>query len=547
MFAVPGWSVSADTLKAEVAKEPSGATAKSAGKKRKREAREPEVTVDNVAEVWERVIERKEDVRGIKPESKALSKETKKARRNRREGQGQSHDGQQQDAARFNDAAAKMSSPEDLGSKRRKRDSKQSEPAVRGQDKMVVAASAGRDFRGEKTVSRRSEDSENETQADVRGQKRKKRKPPSESKSKVQGDATPSLRLTPLQASMRAKLISARFRHLNEMLYTRPSAEALQLFKEDPAMFEDYHAGFRNQVSVWPENPVTGYISEVLKRSAGRPGSHYHLDKATNAEQDAKATLLPLPRTRGSCTIADLGCGEGRLAAALQKHLHKNNLRIMSYDLASPNKLVTRADMANLPLADGSVDVAIFCLALMGTNWLDFVEEAYRVLRWKGELWVAEIKSRFAGASAGIAVGVGKAGGGKGPVAHSVGARPKSSKIAGSAPAQADDAEILATQVDGVDRHHTTDVAPFVDVLRSRGFVLAGNGTEAVDGSNKMFVKMTFVKGAPPKRGKMAAVSAEMRPGSTGQPKKAFIPATDPEAEMRRERGVLKPCVYKIR
>ncbi|KAK1826020.1 methyltransferase-domain-containing protein [Podospora conica] len=62
--------------------------------------------------------------------------------------------------------------------------------------------------------------------------------------------------------------------------------------------------------------------------------------------------------------------------------------------------LITRPDIANLPLADGSVGVAVFCLALVGTNWLCCIEEAYRVLRWKGELWIAEIKSRFASPAA---------------------------------------------------------------------------------------------------------------------------------------------------
>ena len=51
-------------------------------------------------------------------------------------------------------------------------------------------------------------------------------------------------KLTPMQAAMRQKLISARFRHLNETLYTAPSADALQLFDANPEMFEDYHAGF---------------------------------------------------------------------------------------------------------------------------------------------------------------------------------------------------------------------------------------------------------------------------------------------------------------
>ena len=42
------------------------------------------------------------------------------------------------------------------------------------------------------------------------------------------------------------------------------------------------------------------------------------------------------------------------------------------------------------------MDAAIFCLALMGTDYGLFLEEACRVLRKDGFLWVAEVRSRFA-------------------------------------------------------------------------------------------------------------------------------------------------------
>ena len=45
---------------------------------------------------------------------------------------------------------------------------------------------------------------------------------------------------------------------------------------------------------------------------------------------------------------------------------------------------------------DGSTHAAVFCLALMGTDYGSFLEEAHRVLRVKGHLWIAEVRSRFA-------------------------------------------------------------------------------------------------------------------------------------------------------
>lgn len=38
-----------------------------------------------------------------------------------------------------------------------------------------------------------------------------------------------------------------------------------------------------------------------------------------------------------------------------------------------------------------SVDIAVFCLALMGTDYPLFLEEAHRVLKPQGLLWIAEV------------------------------------------------------------------------------------------------------------------------------------------------------------
>lgn len=358
-------------------------------------------------------------------------------------------------------------------------------------------------------------------------------KSPKQKQVAAPAQATP--KLTPLQASMREKLISARFRHLNETLYTKPSAQAFHLFEESPEMFQEYHEGFRRQVNVWPENPVDGYVADIIRR--GQP---------TRGKARAGPQLL---RTNGTCTIADLGCGDGKLAENLQAEKKKLRVEVLSYDLQSPSPHVTRADIANLPLHNGSVNVAIFCLALMGTNWLDFIDEAYRVLHWKGELWIAEIKSRFAPPAKG------KKGA---PVTHSVGNRQKTAlppkgKLSKEAKAEAQ-AELemarnaeLAVEVDGMDdRRQETDVSAFVAALQKRGFVLQGEGSDAVDLSNKMFVKMHFIKGAQPTVGKNVV---EEQGGRAGPNKRSGArPAAKKEDDNQvDENKILKPCVYKLR
>jgi ubiquinone/menaquinone biosynthesis C-methylase UbiE len=51
--------------------------------------------------------------------------------------------------------------------------------------------------------------------------------------------------------------------------------------------------------------------------------------------------------------------------------------------------------LEQVPLDDNSINVAIYCLSLMGTNYIDFLKEAHRVLRNGGALRIAEVKSRF--------------------------------------------------------------------------------------------------------------------------------------------------------
>lgn len=58
------------------------------------------------------------------------------------------------------------------------------------------------------------------------------------------------------------------------------------------------------------------------------------------------------------------------------------------------NERVLIADIAHLPLKSSTQDYAVFCLSLMGTNYIEFVREALRVLKDSGQLLIAEVESR---------------------------------------------------------------------------------------------------------------------------------------------------------
>ena len=159
------------------------------------------------------------------------------------------------------------------------------------------------------------------------------------------------------------ELKSSRFRWLNEMLYTSDSKSSFSYFKDNKQCFVDYHDGFKNQVEKWPKNPVDIFISELVKEK--------YKDKV----------------------IADLGCGEGNLELQIKKKDPER--KIYSYDIGKINEHVIQADIAHLPLENHSLDVAVFSLSLMSTNFLDHLIEASRKLKPNGLLFVAEVSSRL--------------------------------------------------------------------------------------------------------------------------------------------------------
>ncbi|CAK7563570.1 MAG: 25S rRNA (adenine645-N1)-methyltransferase [Sporothrix epigloea] len=674
MFAVPGWSVSADKLKPETLNKPApqvkgvkGVSTKGTGanatalfaepaaKKRKREnatkaapsTSGPQITTKNLAEMWERVIEKRDPSQrtegGAPPAKKSRRQKNSKPDIVLAEGPKMASvptptkTSQTQESSPVkpmsktakpaNTAEAKPVTTEEpsVSEKPTKKEKKERKDKKANMVEVSDIPNAKSTLKAEKTAK-----PEKGEQKEKNEKKQKKKdtvvaavgvKPKEQTSSKMTKAEkptsvtvappstastalaltlpSPGRKLTPLQASMRAKLISARFRHLNETLYTSPSAEALRLFGESPDMFHAYHEGFRQQVAVWPENPVDGYVAEVHRRAGrgesagkhgggrgdrggrggrgrggrgGRGGGHH-------ISRDPTDTL---PRTRGHCRLADIGCGDARLAASLAPDATSLRIEVLSFDLhADPNNpfITAAADASDLPVGPDSVDVAVFCLALMGTNWLTFVEEAYRILRWKGELWVAEIKSRFAGSTEMRArLKQKQQQNQKGPVSHSVGYRRKNGIKGGKKGGQdEDDPDAVAaaiSEVDGVDDSNSTgatDVSAFVQALRRRGFVLdesasadgdeqqpsksAGGKPPAVDLSNKMFVKLRFIKAAPPVVGKEEVMQA-LNGGRSGDARNSKKPSVfdddsdrniDPMADPALEAKILKPCVYKLR
>ncbi|XP_015917976.2 ribosomal RNA-processing protein 8 [Parasteatoda tepidariorum] len=154
------------------------------------------------------------------------------------------------------------------------------------------------------------------------------------------------------------KLQGAKFRYLNEKLYTESGKDSFNYFQKNREEYMDYHKGYSLQVSKWPLNPVDKIISSLQKM-------------------------------KKNITIADMGCGDAKIARTLSSCI------IHSFDLVALNDFVTPCNISKVPLSNESVDVVVFCLSLMGTNLKEYIQEAYRIAKFGGILKIAEVESRI--------------------------------------------------------------------------------------------------------------------------------------------------------
>lgn len=83
--------------------------------------------------------------------------------------------------------------------------------------------------------------------------------------------------------------------------------------------------------------------------------------------------------------VGDFGCGENLMKNSLENKVYSFDHHSMPGDDS-----VIVCDMAHTPLEDNSLDIAVFSLALWGTNYEDYFKEAYRLLNYDGLMYIAE-------------------------------------------------------------------------------------------------------------------------------------------------------------
>ena len=148
------------------------------------------------------------------------------------------------------------------------------------------------------------------------------------------------------------------FTRMNNRWYASSSVKTHARLEANAEEWGHYHTAYRELRKSWPVVP----FEEEIKWLQERDG----------------------------LVVGDFGCGEAIIAQRVgQKH------DVRSFDHVAVNPTVVACDVAAVPLDDKVLDLAIFCLSLMGSNFTDYLREAHRCLRLDGLLHIWEPASYF--------------------------------------------------------------------------------------------------------------------------------------------------------
>tara|TARA_Y100001980_G_C14524680_1_gene300135 strand:- start:46 stop:1551 length:1506 start_codon:yes stop_codon:yes gene_type:complete len=165
-----------------------------------------------------------------------------------------------------------------------------------------------------------------------------------------------------VERQLRAK---SELSQLHKEYKTKNSQNLNTYFKENPEKWVEYHRISKENEESFPDEEIPR--NKMIKYLENLPGKKKKV-------------------------VADLGCG----FAEINQHF-KDNLRFEfhNFDHHSSSEFIVSRDIKNTELDDYSVDVAILCLAMWGSNCKEYLKEAYRILDTGGTLLISEPYKRW--------------------------------------------------------------------------------------------------------------------------------------------------------
>lgn len=168
-----------------------------------------------------------------------------------------------------------------------------------------------------------------------------------------------NVELTPVEIKKRA-IKYGDFTRLNNKINNENSETTHHRMLKDPREWEEYHRQYREARKTWTIVPYEEIIKRIRQLS---------------------------PRLM----IGDFGCGEAKILEEFGQN------RVYSFDHVAVNNNVTVCNMKSTGLPDEAIDIAVFCLSLMGRNWPEYIAEAKRCLAINGYLLIAETTKAIKG------------------------------------------------------------------------------------------------------------------------------------------------------
>jgi hypothetical protein len=141
------------------------------------------------------------------------------------------------------------------------------------------------------------------------------------------------------------------FSEMNKKWSTQRSETTHTRLLENPEDWYYYHSLYREARKEWDEIPYEIIAEKISKRP--------------------------------DWIVGDFGCGENLLSSLISNRVH-------SFDHVAIDNSVIACDIKNVPLDDSSLDVVVLSLALMGSNSIEYLSEASRVLRPYGKIFICE-------------------------------------------------------------------------------------------------------------------------------------------------------------